>query len=97
MCADKDRGVFYRLAPHLSVARVLRRDCGSGGNFGVVVERPALLNSLALCLVVDGGWRRADVGIRPYADMMVARHRADTQVRPYKRYPVGADALVGPR
>ena len=23
--------------------------------------------------------------------------RADTQVRPYKRYPVGADALVGPR
>ena len=36
------------------------------------------------------------MGIRPYADMMVARQRADTQVRPSYR-PVGADALVGPR
>ena len=54
MCADKDRGVFYRLAPIRSVAWVLRRGCWSGGNFGVVVERSVLLNSLALCLVVNG-------------------------------------------
>ena len=38
----------------------------------MVVERPTLLDSLALCLVVDGSWKWADVGIRPYADMMVA-------------------------
>ena len=53
---------------------------------------PRLLATLA----VDGGWKQADVGIRPYADMMVTRQRADTQVRPYKRHPVGADVLVGP-
>ena len=46
----------------------------------MLVERTVLLNPLALCLVVDGGRKRADVGIRPY-----------------KRHPVGADALVGPR
>ena len=46
---------FYRLAPDCSLARVLRRDCRSGRDLGVVIERPALLNSLALCLVVDGG------------------------------------------
>ena len=38
----------------------------SGRDLGVGVERTILLNSLALCLVVDGGWKRADVGIRPY-------------------------------
>ena len=54
---------------------------------------PRLLATLA----IDGVWKWADVGIRPYADMMVTRQRADTQVRPYKRHPVGADAIVGPR
>ena len=39
--------VFYRLAPHPSFAQVLRRGCGSGGNFGVVVERTVLLAPLA--------------------------------------------------
>ena len=48
-------------------------------------------------LAIDGVWKWADVRIRPYADMMVTRQRADTQVRPYKRHPVGADALVGLR
>ena len=56
--------VSYRLAPVRSVAQVLRRDCQSGGNFGEGVERPVLLNALALCLVVDEGLAgRADVGI----------------------------------
>ena len=58
--------VFYLLAPVCSLARVLHRDCWSDSDLGVVVEMPVLLNSLALCLVVDGGWKRADVGIRPY-------------------------------
>ena len=57
---------FCRLAPDGSVAPVLRRDCRSGADLGVGVERTVLLNSLALCLVVDGAWKRADVGIRPY-------------------------------
>ena len=39
--------VFYRLAPHLSFARVLHRDCWSGVDLGVVIERPALLAPLA--------------------------------------------------
>ena len=60
------RKIFYRLAPFRSVAPVLRRDCRSGADLGVGVERTVLLNSLALCLVVDGAWKRADVGIRPY-------------------------------
>ena len=34
---------------------------------------PVLLNSLALCLVVDGGWKRADVGIRPTATLCRGR------------------------
>ena len=59
--------VFYRLAPVCSLAGVLRRDCQIGADFGVVVERPVLLDSLALCLVVDGSLtRQADVDIRPY-------------------------------
>ena len=45
--------VFYRLTPVRSLARVLRRDCWSDSDLGVVVERPVLLDSLALCLVVD--------------------------------------------
>ena len=61
ICADGTWGVFYRLAPDRSLARVLRRDCGSGGNFGVVVERPALLNSLALCSWQMGAWQTARV------------------------------------
>ena len=32
----------------------------------MLVERTVLLNPLALCLVVDVGWKRADVGIRHY-------------------------------
>ena len=40
--------------------------CRSGADLGVGVERTVLLNSLALCLVVDGAWKQADVGIRPY-------------------------------
>ena len=66
--ADKDREVFCRLAPDRSLARVLRRDCGSGGNFGVVVERSVLLKPLALCLVVDGGgwfWAVGQTGVHP--------------------------------
>ena len=57
---------FYRLTPDYSVAPVLRRDCRSGADLGVVVERMGLLNPLALCLVIDGVWKRADVGIHPY-------------------------------
>ena len=52
----QNRAVFCRLAPDYSLARVLRRDCRIGADFGVVVERPVFLNSLALCLVVDGGF-----------------------------------------
>ena len=45
--SDKDRMVFYRLAPDYSLARVLRRDCRSGRDLGVLVERPVLLAPLA--------------------------------------------------
>ena len=47
--------IFCRLAPVRSVSWVLRRDCWSGRDLGVSVERSVLRNSLALCLVVDGG------------------------------------------
>ena len=47
MCADKTWVVFYRLAPNYLLARVLRRDCGSGADLGVVIERPVLLAPLA--------------------------------------------------
>ena len=68
ICADEDRRVFYRLAPGRSLARVLRRDCRSGADLGVIIERPVFLNSLALCLVVDGPgngrmWASAPTGV----------------------------------
>ena len=52
--------VFYLLAPVCSLARVLHRDCWSDSDLGVVVERPVLLDSLALCLVVNETKKGAD-------------------------------------
>ena len=57
---------FCRLAPDGSHAPVLRRDCRSGADLGVVVERPVLLDSLALWLAVNGTKKRADTQVRPY-------------------------------
>ena len=47
MCADEDLIALYRLAPGRSLTQVLRRDCGSGSDLGVVIERPVLLAPLA--------------------------------------------------
>ena len=66
MCADKARAASYRFAPIHSVAGVLRRDCQSGRNLGVVIERSVLLDSLALYLAVVGTRKGADTQVRPY-------------------------------
>ena len=84
--ADEDLMASYWLAPDCSVAQVLRHDCWSGGNFGVVIERPVLLAPLARYPGDRWGLGTGECGHPPL--------RGGS---PYKRCPVGADALVGPR
>ena len=83
------------------------RVCRSGGNFGVGVERPVFLNSLALCLVVSGGLETGGCGHPPLrgggwggrccAVPLWGRTYVSARLPDSLRHSVGADALVGPR